>query len=371
MEYLNSFAIDSCKIRIPLYMVKVLDNRLLDDYVCVHRENLIDHGSIEIDEDHFKAKAIAVNDNGIKTKFLIQKFFINGETDVQQEYLVILLNSKVLKENYLKGITKDTIEQAHEYLMSLKIVKFQLFTMMYNAKLSDIDIKCDFECKYYDEFYKRIISDCDKNKRSAFSNKGYRYFNKKENRGIEFGDRRKATLNAPFFKIYHKRTELVYNSHEFGNAYLEDHLQKTYFNFVLRAEFTLKNAKFIKHFLGTTSELENILNLDQLKFKQAIQKIKALHITPRDKLKTISAILPPMEQMLLNALLVWDSIESEVHFAEVQKIILNGLDGNAKSRCKKKLENLYFNYVVKADKCDLLSVQEHIQSGLEAIGYIL
>lgn len=372
MYFLHQFSIDSCKIRLPIDMVSVKDNRLYDEYISVHKDNLLDHGSIEIDEDHFKRKAVKIEKHGVKIHFLIQDFFVDAK-GTQRKFLVMLINSKILGVNYFKGISQDTIKDVYDAIISLEVVTFNYESFIWNAKVSDMDVKVDFLQRDPVPFFAKIVSDCDKNKRSSFSNKGYRIFKGKTNKGIQFGSRKDATLGSPFFKIYHKKTELFYNSAEFFSKYLQEHFKsegivQTDYNYIVRAEFTLKNKRFIEKFLNCDGSLEFILKVTQEQYRKAIQEIKKIHIAPITIKKVLDS-LPPMDQMLLNALLMWNRLEPLAHYAEIQKIILSGLDGNARSRAKKKLEGLYFSYVIEGYEDEIINEQEHLQKGLEIIGY--
>lgn len=377
MDFLNQFSIDSCKIRLPIDMISIKDNRLYDDYISIHKESYEKYGSIEIDEDDFKRKAIKIDQDGVKIHFMLQNFFIDAKGS-QRQFLVILVNSKILGSNYFKGINSETIRQLYDTIMSLGIVSFNYESFIWNAKVSDLDIKVDFLQKKPDAFFSKIVSDCDKNKRSSFSNKGYKLFKSKTNKGIAFGSRPDATLGSPFFKIYHKKTELFYNS----NVFFAKYLQKFYrlkddnsiiqsdYNYIVRAEYTLKNQKFIKKFLNCDGSLEFILKVTQEQYRKAIQEIKLIHIAPRE-IKKVLVSLSPADQMLLNSLLIWHSIEPNIHYAEVKNVILDGLEGNAKARAKKKLEQLYFSYIVEGYEDQMITEEKHIQKGLEIIGYIL
>lgn len=377
MDFLNQFSIDSCKIRLPIDMISIKDNRLYDDYISVHKDNLLKHGSIEIDETDFKRKAIKVEENGVKIHFLLQNFFIDAKGS-QRQFLVMLINSKILGSDYFKGINSETIRQVYDAIQSLGIVSFNYESFIWNAKVSDLDIKVDFLQKKPDAFFSKIVSDCDKNKRSSFSNKGYKRFKSKTNKGIAFGSRPDATLGSPFFKLYHKKTELFYNSNVFFAKYLQkffgskegNEIVQSDYNYIVRAEYTLKNQKFIKKFLNCDGSLEFILKVTQEQYRKAIQEIKLIHIAPRE-IKKVLVSLSPMDQMLLNSLLLWHSIEPNVHYAEVKNVMLEGLTGNAKARAKKKLEQLYYSYIIEGYEDEIVTEQKHIQKGLEIIGYIL
>ena len=64
----SAVSIDSLKIRIPLSLVSVSDARLTDHCILVSK----DTGSV-VDETEYKNNSLKIDDNGIKTRFAIEK----------------------------------------------------------------------------------------------------------------------------------------------------------------------------------------------------------------------------------------------------------------------------------------------------------
>jgi hypothetical protein len=57
-------------------------------------------------------------------------------------------------------------------------------------------------------------------KPSKQKDKGYKQYNKKDNKGIEWSVRQSTSFKShPFLKVYHKETELRNNSKEFKDNY--------------------------------------------------------------------------------------------------------------------------------------------------------
>jgi hypothetical protein len=273
----------------------------------VNEKTLLEYGSLEIDNTFFKAKAIPFNDNGIKTKFLIQKYFYSQSAD-QKDFLVILLNAKTLKQRYFEGITKNNILEVYKYIIMLNIINIRYTDFLKFAKVSDLDIKVDFLVQDQKIFYDLLQKDIEENKKSNIVGRGYKRFNSKDNRGIEFSTRQLATENIPYFKIYEKKTELYTKElkdtskiNKFYSLYCKDFAKHKDSYKVQRAELTLKNKKAVCHFLNIEDNtLELVLNTKQKKFQEVFQKVKSLHITTLPKLKEES-ILTPTQILFFNA----------------------------------------------------------------------
>ena len=379
----TNIAIDSMKLRIPFNFCRVIDPTLMDRFVLINERELNENGSIEVDEFFFKEKSLWKLKNGAKTRFAVQK--MTDHNQEIKEYLIILVNSKLLGKDYFNGINLNTINRLYREIMSLNVVQFDFDHLMQYGYLSDTDFKRDWIQKNHDQLYGAIIKDLDKNKKSALSLKGYRYFNKKENKGLEFGDRRRATADVPFFKIYSKAIELrrvikqVDGSYSLPDFYVSNqtHFDSMEgFNDVIRAEFTLKNRKAFKNFLNCDNSLSEVLSLNQKDLIKALQKIKQIHITDRIKPKAVKGY-SPTDRMILN-LLDWIQDIEEVDWHKVERYVLSGYDLNnpseqvARSRAKKKLEKIFYDSIyTHEDSLHYKEQQEYILNGMRMIGYVI
>ena len=82
------FAIDSCSIRLPLNEVKILDTEIKALFVTISEAT----GEVKKVEKNNK---ITKEYKGIKSKFSIEIQF--KKSNVREEHLVIIVNSKMLK----------------------------------------------------------------------------------------------------------------------------------------------------------------------------------------------------------------------------------------------------------------------------------
>ena len=109
----NRIAVDSLKVRMPLRDAEVLDEAIFGKRYVIEASS----GNIERE---FDANKTSHKENGITVSFGIEK----QVTDAQKvrDYLVILFNSKALKENYFDGITSDNLRKVYDYIISLNLV---------------------------------------------------------------------------------------------------------------------------------------------------------------------------------------------------------------------------------------------------------
>ena len=286
------FSMDSGKVRIPLSEVELIGDNLGKIHTIVN---------IETGEsfDDFKKNSEKYNYKGVSVHWRLEDQYDKG---IVKEYLVILINSKILRERYFEGITNDNSKLLYDSIIELGIAKFSYASFL-KAQCTDVDFKRDDYCKLFGDVIKQIqkIS-----KPSPLSNRGYNPLDTRKkgvliNQGIEFGKRKTASIGYPYLKFYHKFIELVYNSSEFYREYIEP-LNLDIENLV-RTEFTIKNkAHFLKYKITDTS-LENILNLDQSTLEIIMKDILRIHLDQR-----VKVIIPKKEKLnimdtfLLNAI---------------------------------------------------------------------
>lgn len=246
-----SFSIDSLKLRLPLSKVKLLNSELADTWVTAKLNT--DTGEIVYDDNKtFKGSSYSIEQDGIKTKYLIEK--VNTGRGVK-EYCCILFNSKLLKQRYFEGITRNNIKDVYNALMSHNAINVD-----FNVFLSSACTDTDFKKDYYVGNILQVLNDFEKlTISSKDSRRGVNLYNKKDNRGIEWGKRKTATPGIPFIKFYDKKRELEYNSTEFYEKYIKDN--KNVFKEdkeLIRVEYTIKGKKHLQSF-SKTGIIEKIL----------------------------------------------------------------------------------------------------------------
>ena len=158
---------------------------------------------------------------GCDTHYGVMKLF--GNT-----FLYILVNSKLLKANYFTSINAHTMDDVYNEIMSQNVVSIA-YDDFCNAKLTDVDIKTDFDM-YDEDFYQF----CSVRKKSLIYPK---FFSHRPNLGIEYVKRHSATPSNPYVKYYSKHAELFGRSNKFREAYLPNFYNEN----LRRCEVTIRN----------------------------------------------------------------------------------------------------------------------------------
>ena len=222
-------AIDSFKWRIELDKVEILNRNLLDHIINLKTNATT--GEV-IEEVPIQSNSLKVQFNKYHIHFAINKIF--GE-----EYLVVLVNSKLLEHDYLEGIRMTNIEPIYKRIMDCQVFHISFEDFLQHGKVSDIDIKKDVEVKKDD--FKQIISITERNSK-PFKKRhhGVNAFKTSSNLGIEWNTREKGTYNHPFLKIYHKGVEaLCSKNHEF----FAEHIDVAAIENRVRIECTIKTFR--------------------------------------------------------------------------------------------------------------------------------
>lgn len=240
----NTGLIDSLKIRIRMDKIKIIDKRLIEDYIEYYPniERLDDDiEQQQLGDNLQKAKPLVKIINGITYRLYVKAFIDKNKT--AQEYLVLQLSAKMLKKKYFEGITKDNFKLILDDINALNIVHLSQ-TALLDGLVSDIDICIN---QLIDEKSLKVAFSLIHNFPRA-SKKPLMHFinqtNQKglKNLGVDFNKREKATNSTPYCKIYHKGHELLSKSVIFYKAFLEP-MKKNVLNNLVRYEFTVKASK--------------------------------------------------------------------------------------------------------------------------------
>lgn len=328
VKSIDTIVIDSLKIRIPIGLVKNLDNLELATQTFIPLTG-------EVVSTDIKRQRLII-ENGIKTTF-----WHWTEPNTGNEFLTIGFNSKALKQNYFDGITADTIKQIYYYIISLNIVSFT-FTAFMNAFCTDTDFKKDIRCTEKD-FKDFIHSAIYLTKSSPKCGYGYSASLADKKLILGFSERGKATYGNPFFKFYHKTLELKYHSMEFANQYLND----IDYNDILRIEATVKDKGHYKRFDVLDTSLQSVLNLTTEQKENIIKNIASEHmnsnVEPPEKQS--NDLTPTNKALLANMQLVIK--DHQWTFEQYYNYISESCNYNPieKSRMKKTLYALYAEYI--------------------------
>ncbi len=328
------YSVDSLKLKIPLDKVKVLDQTLMDK---VAKINTTTGEYLNPDPETWKREALQGSRvRGISTYYKVTDLL--KDKGQQETYLVILINSKLIKELYFSGITNDTLQLVYDSIIDQGVV-FISYDTFINGTCTDTDIKVDFRPNAtpddFDTFTEILVK---RSKSSAMSEKGYQRKNDQDNKGIQFGKRESTMFKgSPFLKFYHKELELIYHSYDFSNQFLKD---IDYSN-TIRVEVTIKNKAHFRHHKIEDTTLKNIVSLSQDKMKSIFINAYEKHFEFKSTRIINTDKLTPMDKVLCKALI--SKMEDRgLTFPEVKNYYLHDeKDSQAKYRLNKKFDQIY------------------------------
>jgi len=286
--YSNTFSMDSLRIRIPIQEVEILKP------IEFNRFELVDKVTNEITD--IKKDSVNLAESGISLYLRKEVLSLNS---MRGEFMVILINSKQLKERYFEGITKETAPLIYDYIISKGIIKFS-YESFINAYCIDVDFKKDIKLKLdFNAVAKTLYSYTRlENKKTT------RHINQKGNQGLEFS-KRNITSNQqnPFIKLYNKEIELVNNSKDFTYKYLTTHLN--HLKRLCRIEYTIKNKKHFEQFNIKSTRLKNLLELSDSKKLEMCQKSLSKHL----EYNSIPELIKKDKSLTANDIIILNSIE--------------------------------------------------------------
>ena len=328
----KDISIDSLKIRIPIEYTKVVNPSLEGNWYLVNED------TGEVDPKEYKSNALTCKNNGITTRFAIEK----QQTRERQQctFITILVNSKELKERYFEGLNSDTIKTIYDSLIAHEIVDFSFNDFLTYSECTDVDIKKDTSISI--DIYQSSINQCRTiSKPSKNKGNGYRYFNSKDNKGIEWSDRRTTGYKSnPFLKIYHKQIELDNNSMTFSKAYLKG----VDYTDTVRIETTIKNAAHFRHLGVKSNNLKEVLSLTQVKLDSIITKALKCHLEPRTINKPTENKLKPFELIIYGSILV--SMKAGVSYESYVKNVLSVIPNKTeRSRKRQVIDMIYKRFI--------------------------
>jgi hypothetical protein len=221
-------SIDSFKWRLELDSVEIINRNLLDH--IINQKTNTTTGEI-IEEIPIQSNSLKVHFDHYHIHFAINKIF-------GVEYLVVLINSKLLEHDYLHGITMKNIEPIYNKIMSCNVFRCS-FEQFLSGYVSDTDIKKDVTLSEKD--LKGVIKHLDAaskaHKRSKY---GANPFTEKDNLGIEWNTRKGASFTHPFLKVYHKGVE---SKHSKNREFFEHYIGLDTITDRTRIEVTIKSFR--------------------------------------------------------------------------------------------------------------------------------
>ena len=280
-KHIHFYSLDSLRIRIPFHLVNILSDQLNKEFHLLSDET----GEI-VESSKFKKEAVESKEIGFSYYFKIEKI-PDHKLGGTNKFVTVLMNAKMLKERYFEGITSENINLVYTGLIDLGIIDISEETF-YDARATDIDIK-------YDSYFKKqpLKANIRQLLTSALSSskigKGYKeWIQGEKNVGCEFGRRESSSSANPYFKIYHKETEMRERAKTalFKSAYLD----KVNIKDLTRIEFTLKDKKMMNDYGLNSNRLGNILALTQKDFNSVHTIMLSKHFGKIKKSKEKSEV---------------------------------------------------------------------------------
>jgi len=297
----------------------------------------------EQDEDYFKSNAVNRKCDGYTVYFGIEKQMTSAQ--VTDDYLVLLLNSKILEHQYFQGLTSENIRTVFDRVQSLKVASFS-FDDFLKGECTDVDFKSDFRLTKVD-LKKAIQVMKDKAIPSAIRGDGYTAWNNKRALAIQFAERKTGRyLNHPFLKVYHKGLELRTKSADFARAYLSGQS----FDDLTRIETTVKNKKHFRHLKIRDTSLNGLLSLTEGEKQHIMSNAVKCHLEPRQAVRVNMG--ETVDQQKVYAIM---GIERALSLGQSFESYLQDALGRFKTketkiRSKKYLTNLYQAHFLEFDQ---------------------
>lgn len=287
-------SLDSFLMFVPLEKVTILKDELLDTIQAINTttsEVLSEYTLAK--QEAFNIAEIANEPFSCYIKLITKKVAAGNKGIVEKNYLSITINSKLLKEDYLKGITSETIEKVYN-----TIISFGWFTVDYkdflNSIISDVDFKVDTVFNSQEEVSEHLKKLC--YNITSYYKLHAKLTSRKDNEGLQIGHRSNMTIT--FCKWYNKTKELIHSSSTFNEKYVRHYPDK---EVILRFEFTLASKKAFKDYnLLLDNELLTLgkcLCLTQIQLEEVYKRIISERISlsnliTEDRINELSEIVP-------------------------------------------------------------------------------
>jgi hypothetical protein len=346
----EKLSFDSLRVRVPLSKCEWVSHRIQD---IIERVSII---SGEVYESETKNKE-RFEQNGISTKVSIESEF-NGVSYLP--YVVILVNAKMLKTQYLHGINGDNVKDIYSFIQDLNLVKFSFDTFI-DSECTDMDVKMDLVST--DSNMKEVFDVMLKNAKPCIDfDKGVKRFWEKENKGIQFNKRQTTKYKtAPFVKIYSKTLDLKTKSNKFALEYLNEIPKDLW-----RMEYNIKNKKHLKLLFGMNqgNKLKDILELSQENLSQAMQTTLKAVLSKRVNEIILNDNIPPKDLILVNALIM--HLDNGFTWEPLKRGLLGSLSGSNRTKKAVQLDTLFNSYIKPIER---YSNQKNVDSVLAKIGY--
>lgn len=336
----NSPLTDSFSLKIPFLHCEIVDLRLTSQ-TAIYYESLD-----AVDCELFPPKPLKFETNGMTIRIgLCEIPLLNFETKekVQTKFISLTVSSKLLKERYFEGITKNNIELLYNEFIAFNVFKCSFETFM-SGYISDVDIcinRYSNSPQCFNDSLNVLTAQC------GNKAKHLHHVNESLNLGLAFNKRDFAKPSLPFIKFYHKEYELLSKSIEFYNCYLKKNYENEIKN-LTRIEVTIKNYDHKKRLdkYGICSQFKTLEEYFNLTAKELYNVVvfsinSYIETKPRQKAPNLSPTDHVIYELMQNCILKGFDFKTLL-------CIVESFDGGsvkstevARSRMRKKIKDLF------------------------------
>lgn len=262
----NICTIDSLKIRVKLDKVKIIDKRLITDFIAYYPtiEAFDNDGTqhSKLGDDYRKAEPFTKIINGITYRIYIKAFIDKNKT--AHQYVVFQISAKMLKQKYFQGITAQNYGMIVEDINAFGVLKISKNDFL-QGLVSDIDLCINqlIDLKSLKTAFAFILQNPNAGKLPLIHHINQSNTLKNTfNLGMDFNKREKASNAAPYCKIYHKGFELLSKSKIFYKTYLHP-MRTAVLDNLVRYEFTIKAHKHKEYLInkGFKADFKTLFDL--------------------------------------------------------------------------------------------------------------
>lgn len=293
---IQNTAIDSLKLRIPYENISFKDDETKKRYTAILQQVNKKTGELLKNKpEKYKKKIEELDKKDISVTFQVGSLSIpnfkkwNDRKETIKDYLFLTINSKLLKENYLQGLTKENILQCYSEIMEAQQDITFSDSELINAECVDVDIKTDIHTNDTLEKTKNTLKELEN-----ITENGNLTIGKKA-QSLSFYTRHKSNnvINKPYLKFYNKNLELEHNSKNFCDNFLSSSPELE--TSILRLEGTIKNKNhwqsLYKSITGNKPDsfrLHEILELNSKQKEEIISLMLAKYLKLESKKYTKS-----------------------------------------------------------------------------------
>jgi hypothetical protein len=234
---LELFAVDSMRIMLRKSAASSINPLIFSTVVVsktyVDGDEIID----ELPLDWRPADAITYEGEGyICTYKGVRRVERHGKAIKEEEYIYIDLSSKSLREDYLRGITYNTLDKVVDAINNQGYITVTKQALL-QARITDVDVKSD---AVMTEKETRELVNCLYASVSPDYAKVARKYNQARNVGFEIGKR--DNEKSGYIKWYNKTIQLPQECLEFNSKFVGLYPALSEYH-IMRTELTIKDKK--------------------------------------------------------------------------------------------------------------------------------